>query len=65
VGAILIAGEIFVPQTAWGVIAALSERHLIFVSVAVMPWVIGILRYIYALVRRENRAVRIARAKKA
>src|SRR5208337_4455574 len=44
VGALLIAGEIFVPQTAWNLIAALSERHLIFPGVAAMPWVIGILR---------------------
>ncbi|MGO9173355.1 MAG: hypothetical protein ACLP7P_15525 [Rhodomicrobium sp.] len=58
VGAILIAGEIFVPQTAWNLIAALSERPLIFPGIAAMPWVIGILRYAYALVRHEKRIPR-------
>jgi hypothetical protein len=62
-GAFLIAGEIFAPQTAWNLIAVLSERHLIFPGVAAMPWVIGILRYVYALVTREKRIARPVNSK--
>ena len=64
VGGALLAGEVFFPQTVWNLIAAVSGRHLIFAYVAAMPWVIGILRYVYALVRREKRVGRAVRAKK-
>ena len=54
-GAVVLAGEILYPQAAWRFIEIAGERSLIFVSVAVTPWILGLLRYAYAVTRREKR----------
>jgi len=50
-GGALLLGEILTPDAAWRAVSALGERHLIFPGFALMPWLLGILRYAYALVR--------------
>lgn len=50
-GAAVVLGDALTPKTAWHVISVAGERHLIFPGFALMPWILGILRYIFALVR--------------
>ncbi len=63
-GAALVAGEIYCPNTVWQFIAVASERHLIFTSVVAFPWATGMLRYVYALVRREKRLGQVVMVKR-
>jgi NAD(P)-dependent dehydrogenase (short-subunit alcohol dehydrogenase family) len=57
-GAVILAGEILFPKAAWRCIEMAGERSLIFVSVALTPWLLGFIRYAYALARGEKRAAR-------
>jgi hypothetical protein len=57
-GGVMLAGEILFPKVAWHYIAKAGERNLIFASVAVTPWILGLIRYIYALARGEKRTAR-------
>ena len=50
-GAAVVLGDALTPKTAWQVIFLAGERHLIFPGFALMPWILGILRYGYALAR--------------
>ena len=49
-GGALLAGAILAPDVALHPILV-RERHLIFLGFALMPWVLGVLRYLVALVR--------------
>ncbi len=51
VGASILAGEAFFPRTAWSLIQAASDRHVLFPGIAGMPWSIGLLKYLYVLIR--------------
>jgi hypothetical protein len=51
-GAVMLAGEILFPKAVWHCIELASRRSLIFASVALAPWLLGFIRYIYALIRR-------------
>jgi len=54
-GAVMLAAEILFPQAAWPCIEKAGEHSLIFVSVAVAPWLLGLIRYAYALARGKKR----------
>jgi hypothetical protein len=54
-GAVLLAGEILFPKAVWHFVEAAGRRSLIFISVAAAPWLLGLIRYVYALVRGERR----------
>jgi hypothetical protein len=55
-GAVMLAGEILYPQAAWHCIQMAGERSLIFASVALTPWLLGLVRYAFALARGEKRS---------
>jgi hypothetical protein len=57
-GGAMLAGEILFHKAAWHYIEKAGERSLIFVSVALTPWLLGFIRYAYALARGEKRAAR-------
>jgi hypothetical protein len=57
-GAVMLAGEILFPKAAWRCIEIAGERSLIFVSVALTPWLLGFIRYVYSLARGGKRAAR-------
>ena len=50
-GAALFVGESLAPETVRRTMALAGNRPLIFPGFALMPWVLGIVRYAYALVR--------------
>ncbi len=50
-GAALVLGEVLFPRSTMSFIAAAGERHLIFCGAAAMPWMIGLVRFIYRLFR--------------
>ncbi len=50
-GAALLLGEILAPDAAWRAVSMAGERHLLFPGFVLMPWLLGILRYAYAIVR--------------
>ncbi len=50
-GAAILLGDAIAPKSAWRVVSAAAERHLIFPSFVLMPWILGILRYAFAWVR--------------
>ena|SRR5215469_11947279 len=54
-GGVILACEIMYPAVAWRFIEMASERSLVFVSVAVTPWLLGLLRYAYILTRGAKR----------
>ena len=57
-GAALIVGEIGAPKTTWRFIVAAGNRHLAFPSVALIPWALGILKYVHILIWRPKRRPR-------
>jgi hypothetical protein len=57
-GAVMLAGEILFPKAAWHCIEKAGERSLIFASVALTPWILGLVRYVFALARGGKRATR-------
>src|SRR5262249_24460550 len=57
-GGVMLAGEILFPEAVWHFIGKARERNIIFATVAVTPWILGFIRYAYALVRREKRPIR-------
>ncbi|MGO9545987.1 MAG: hypothetical protein ACLPPF_14500 [Rhodomicrobium sp.] len=54
-GAALFAGEIFAPKVTQIIVDAMGKHHLIFASIATTPWVLGVLRYVYALLMQRKR----------
>lgn len=57
-GAVMLACEIMFPQAAWHFIEMAGKRSLIFASVALTPWLLGLIRYVFALARGEKRVTR-------
>ena len=57
-GAALIAGEIGAPKATWRFIVAAGNRHLAFPTVALIPWALGILKYVHILIWRPKRRPR-------
>jgi hypothetical protein len=57
-GAIMLACEILFPKAAWHFIEMAGQRSLIFVSVVLTPWLLGLIRYVFALARGEKRVTR-------
>jgi hypothetical protein len=57
-GAALIAGEIGAPKTTWRLIVEAGNRHLAFPSVALIPWALGILKFVHILIWRPKRRPR-------
>jgi hypothetical protein len=57
-GAVMLACEILFPKAAWHFIEMAGQRSLIFASVALTPWLLGLIRYVFALARGEKRAAR-------
>ncbi len=49
-GAALIAADMAVSSALWHFVAMAGDRHLIFPGFALMPWVLGVLRYLYAVI---------------
>ncbi len=47
-GAAVLLGDAVAPKSAWRVVSALAERHLVFPSFLFMPWILGTLRYAFA-----------------
>jgi hypothetical protein len=50
-GAVILGGEAVFPATEWGLIEAASNHHLTFAGIALMPWLAGLIKYVYALFR--------------
>jgi hypothetical protein len=50
-GAALLFGEMLAPESVRRALSLAGNRPLIFPSFALMPWILGMLRYAYALVR--------------
>jgi hypothetical protein len=48
-GAAMALGGVFFPAATWSVISAIAERHAVFLSVAILPWPIGFVRYLSLL----------------
>ncbi len=59
-GVALVAGEAFAPKVTQVIVDAIGKHHLIFATVAATPWVLGVLRYVYALLvpRKTSRLSR-------
>ncbi len=49
-GAGLIATYIYAPEATWHFIEKAGSRHLLFPTFALMPWALGVLAYILALI---------------
>ena len=54
-GAALIGCEIGAPKATSRFIVAAGNRHLVFPSVALIPWALGFLRYVHILIWRPNK----------
>jgi hypothetical protein len=54
-GAALIAFEIGAPKATWHFVVVAGNRHLVFPSVALIPWALGILKYVHILISRPKR----------
>jgi hypothetical protein len=54
-GAALIACEIGAPKGTSRFIVAAGNRHLVFPTVALIPWALGFLRYVHILIWRPNK----------
>jgi hypothetical protein len=50
-GAALVLGEMVAPETVRRALALAGDRPIIFPSFALMPWILGMLRYAYSLMR--------------
>src|SRR5262249_53707567 len=57
-GAVMLAGEILFPKAVWHFIETAGRRSLIFASVAAAPWLLALIRYVFALARGKKRASR-------
>jgi hypothetical protein len=57
-GAVLLACEILYPNAVWHFVEMAGRRSLIFMSVVLTPWLLGLIRYVFALARGEKRATR-------
>jgi 4-hydroxybenzoate polyprenyltransferase len=57
IGGAMFLGRIFFPNTTWSIIAAVADRHSIFISVAIAAWPIGLAKYLYgcSLFRKQTR----------
>lgn len=55
-GAALVAARGYYPEWTWRFVEAASQRHVIFLSAAAIPWAAGILRYVSALALSPRRA---------
>jgi hypothetical protein len=60
-GAVLLAGEVLFPKAIWHFLEVAGRRSLIFVSVLAAPWLLGLIRYAYALARGEKRCAAVRR----
>ena len=54
-GAALVASEIGAPKATWHFVAQAGKRHIIFPSVVLIPWALGILKYFHILIWRPKR----------
>jgi hypothetical protein len=61
-GAAIFTGDIFFPNAAWRFVSMAGDRSLMFVSVAFLPWFLGMLRYFYAVLRGEKRFAQVRAA---
>lgn len=61
-GAALIASEIGAPRETWRFIVEAGNRHLVFPSVALIPWALGIITYVNILIWRPKRRPRARKA---
>jgi hypothetical protein len=52
-GAGLFAAYIYAPEATWNFIVKAGNRHLLFPSFTLMPWVLGVFTYILALIARR------------
>jgi hypothetical protein len=57
-GAALIASEIGAPKATWRFVVEAGNRHLAFPSVALIPWALGILKFVHILIWRPKRRPR-------
>jgi hypothetical protein len=51
VGAATLAGAVLSPVSTSSLVTALSERHLVFLGVTAMPWVLAPIKYVYGFFR--------------
>jgi hypothetical protein len=56
-GGLLLAVEVLFPKASWRLIEMASEQHVIFLSVAFVPWAAAIARYFHALFAPAKRPV--------
>ena len=54
VGGAMVLGQIFFPNTTASIIAAAAAHHVIFISVAILAWPIGLLKYLLGFVLRSR-----------
>jgi len=55
-GALILAGDIFFPATTWSVISSVGNFGLMLPAVVLMPWVLGLMRFAYLLIRPSARS---------
>ena len=61
-GAALLFGQFLAADTASSLVAAAARQHMIFLSVAALPWLIGIVKYIFMVMTGKPSARRGSRA---
>jgi hypothetical protein len=58
-GAALFAGEIAAPAAFRRLISVPANLHLIFAVFALMPWALGLLKFVHALIWRPRRRTKV------
>ncbi len=54
-GAATALGGVFFPRTTWSILSAIAARHALFLSVALLPWPLGLARYLHLRLGRGAR----------
>jgi hypothetical protein len=61
-GVLVLAADCVAPKTVWPVVASIGKKGRIFVSVALLPWVIAFVKYVFLLVRSPRALPRSRKA---
>ncbi|MGA7327689.1 MAG: hypothetical protein WBX25_25150 [Rhodomicrobium sp.] len=55
-GSAILAGDIFFPAVTWSLISSVADHGLLLLPAVLMPWMLGLVRFAYLLIRPSARS---------